>query len=160
MKSLLELVHSMGVLMEAGLEDGEDPMVIGSDYVNVVCQVTSSTGALDFETGEWRWLPVRIYFKGPQLQFAADMDTKKRLTQREEILERGCVRTHRRRSKNLAHESAPVTAVPSRSSYNVALFVLSTRTFVHVALVRVYTTKTPYQRERVILFHVFASLTF
>eukprot|EP00903_Cladosiphon_okamuranus_P005952 g5878.t1 len=44
------MVHSMGLLMEAGLEDGEDPMVISGDYVNVLCQVTSMAGALDFET--------------------------------------------------------------------------------------------------------------
>lgn len=60
------MVRSMGLLMESGLEDGEDPMVIGSDYINVVCQVTSSAGALDFETGEWR-LP---FFNLPQVPAA------------------------------------------------------------------------------------------
>lgn len=54
------MVRSMGLLMESELEDGEDPMVIGSDYINVLCQVTSSPGALGFETGEW-CLPLRSF---------------------------------------------------------------------------------------------------
>ena len=51
------MVRSVGLLMETVLEDGEGPMVIGSDHINVLCQVTSSTGALEFETGEWRLPP-------------------------------------------------------------------------------------------------------
>lgn len=50
------MVSTMGSLMETLLEDGEDPMVITNDYIDVLCQVTSTTGALDFESGEWRCL--------------------------------------------------------------------------------------------------------
>ena len=57
MNRLPAMVRSVGLLMETVLEDGEDPMVIGSDHINVLCQVTSSTGALEFETGEWRLPP-------------------------------------------------------------------------------------------------------
>lgn len=46
------MLHSMGSLMESALEDGEDPTVIGNDYISVLCQVTSTTGALDFESGK------------------------------------------------------------------------------------------------------------
>lgn len=53
MSRLPAMVRSMGLLMESALEDGEDPMVISSEYINVLCQVTSTTGALSFETGEW-----------------------------------------------------------------------------------------------------------
>lgn len=57
MSRLLEMVQSVGSLMESGLEDGEDPIVISSGYINVLCQVTSTTGVLNFETGEWRSSP-------------------------------------------------------------------------------------------------------
>lgn len=52
MNRLPAMVRSMGLLMETVLEDGEDPMVIGSDYIKVLCQVTSTTGVLSFDTGE------------------------------------------------------------------------------------------------------------
>lgn len=48
------MVHSMGSLMETSMEDGEETMAIGNDYITVVCHVTSEAGALSFESGEWR----------------------------------------------------------------------------------------------------------
>lgn len=65
MGRLSGMVRSMGLLMESILEDGEDPMVISNDYINVLCQVTSTAGTLSFETGEWDLLPVcKLYFSG------------------------------------------------------------------------------------------------
>lgn len=46
------MVRSMATLMESALEDGEDAMVIANDYIDVLCLVTSTTGAMSFDTRE------------------------------------------------------------------------------------------------------------
>lgn len=40
----------MSSLMESGLEDGEDPMVISNNYVSILCLVTSETSDMSFDT--------------------------------------------------------------------------------------------------------------
>ena len=42
----------MASLMESALDDGEEAMVITSDYVTISCLVTSASGPVSFETGE------------------------------------------------------------------------------------------------------------
>eukprot|EP00903_Cladosiphon_okamuranus_P018201 g16743.t2 len=45
------VVNSMASLMESGLEDGEDSMIISNSYISILCLVTSQTGALNVDTG-------------------------------------------------------------------------------------------------------------
>lgn len=85
MSRLPAMVRSMGLLMESILEDGEDPMVIGSDYINVLCQVTSTSGALSFETGEWYLL--LVYISEVQLQFSSGVGTNEGKAEREKWLQ-------------------------------------------------------------------------
>ncbi|CBJ29758.1 hypothetical protein Esi_0160_0064 [Ectocarpus siliculosus] len=49
--NLTAIVQSMGLLMEAGMEDGEDVMTIESDHVQASCLITSRTGSLSFDAG-------------------------------------------------------------------------------------------------------------
>ncbi|CAM9935318.1 unnamed protein product [Scytosiphon promiscuus] len=44
------MMKSMISLMESDLEDGEDAMVIENEYIRVLCLVTSTTNAMDFDT--------------------------------------------------------------------------------------------------------------
>ncbi len=46
------ILASIASLMELGLDDGEEAMVISSDYVIISCLVTSASGPVSFETGE------------------------------------------------------------------------------------------------------------
>lgn len=65
---LSAMVQSLGSLMESALEDGESPMVIDNDYMTVLCHVTSATGPLSYESGEWTVcaLGVRLSSQNPQ----------------------------------------------------------------------------------------------
>eukprot|EP00752_Nemacystus_decipiens_P006049 g5460.t1 len=49
-ETLPEIVKSMASLMESGLEDGEDSMIVGNTYVSILCLVTSETSAMSFDT--------------------------------------------------------------------------------------------------------------
>lgn len=87
------MVNSMGLLMESSLEDGEAPMVIGNDYINVLCQVTSTTGALNFESGEWR-LPCRP-FMDPASTRLSGVNTTRIRNQRREAMVRWRSSSHK-----------------------------------------------------------------
>lgn len=44
------VVKSMASLMELGLEDGKDAMIISNTHISILCLVTSKTGAMNFDT--------------------------------------------------------------------------------------------------------------
>lgn len=46
------VVRSMATLMESALEDGEGAMVIANNHLEIICLVTSATGAMSFDAGE------------------------------------------------------------------------------------------------------------
>lgn len=54
------MVKSMALLMTSGLEDGEDAVIVGNMFIDVLCLVTSRTTAMSFDVGELACLPLVV----------------------------------------------------------------------------------------------------
>ncbi|CAN0347946.1 unnamed protein product, partial [Ectocarpus sp. 13 AM-2016] len=50
-ETLPATVRSIALLMTSGLEDGEDAVIVGNAFIDVLCLVTSKTTAMSFDAG-------------------------------------------------------------------------------------------------------------